>query len=157
MQESSYAATSSYPLNGTKISTASDSSSEPWWRKKSVVKVAEAEPESDEPKQFSYGSAGYDVGSSQTQVPQRRWVPPQPPPVIMPEAAAAIRQSKPKSNAILDEGADGAAVKADDVAAKPDDAAPSGEVGVYEAAAGPSNGVEIVEEGKGDAIEANDV
>ncbi|XP_078174550.1 peroxisomal membrane protein PEX14-like isoform X1 [Carex rostrata] len=159
IQESTYAATSSYPLNGTKISTAADSSSEPWWRKKSAVKIAETGPESDESKQFSYSSAGNDAGSSQTQVPQRRWVPPQPPPVAMPEATAAIRHPKLKSNPILDEGADGdTSVKTNDAAVKPDEVGPSGEgAGAFEAVAGPSNGVEIVQEGNADAVEANHV
>ncbi|KAJ4752779.1 Peroxisomal membrane protein PEX14 [Rhynchospora pubera] len=144
IQEPAYTAKSSYPPNGTKVNTTTESSSEPWWRKKSVVKIAEAEAESDEPKQYPYGPAENDVGLSQTQVPQRRWVPPQPPPVAMPEAAAAIRQPKPKSNVSFDEGAD--------------DAAPSGEgVGLSEGVVGPSNGVEIVEEGKVDDVEANQV
>jgi hypothetical protein len=75
----------------------------------------------------------------------------------MPEAAAAIRHPKPKSSSVMDEGAGGTAVKAADVVVKPDDVDPSGEVGVFEAAAGPSKGVQIVEEGKVDAVEANEV
>lgn len=155
IQEPTYTAASSHPGNGTKTNTTSDSSSEPWWRKKSVVKVAEVEPESDEPKQVSYGSAGADVGPSQTQVQQRRWVPPQAPPVVMPEAAAAIRHPKPRSSSSMDEGGDGIGIKVDDVAVKGDDGAVSGEgVGASEAASG-INGVEIVGEEVVDAVEAS--
>jgi peroxin-14/E3 ubiquitin-protein ligase SIS3 len=43
----------------------------------------------DEPRSLAYGS-----GIEERLPPQRRWVPPQPPGVVMPEAAAAIRQPK---------------------------------------------------------------
>lgn len=77
----------------------------------------------------------------------------------MPEATAAIRHPKLKSNPILDEGADGdTSVKTNDAAVKPDEVGPSGEgAGAFEAVAGPSNGVEIVQEGNADAVEANHV
>ncbi|XP_043723748.1 peroxisomal membrane protein PEX14 [Telopea speciosissima] len=63
--------------------------SEPWWQRKNV-RITEIESE-DDPKTTSNGA----VGVTKQQVPQRVWVPPQPPPVAMPEAAAAIRQPKP--------------------------------------------------------------
>ncbi|PSR89584.1 Peroxisomal membrane protein [Actinidia chinensis var. chinensis] len=61
-------------------------SSVPWWQKKNV-RITEIENE-DELKR---GSSG--VLTNERPV-QRSWVPPQPPPVAMPEAAAAIRQPK---------------------------------------------------------------
>jgi len=38
--------------------------------------------------------SAYSTGAEEMPPPQRRWVPPQPPGVAMPEAAAAIRQPK---------------------------------------------------------------
>ncbi|KAJ4959763.1 hypothetical protein NE237_019673 [Protea cynaroides] len=64
-------------------------SSEPWGQRKNV-RITEIESE-DEPRTISNGA----VGVTKQQVPQRVWVPPQPPSVVMPEAAAAIRQPKP--------------------------------------------------------------
>ncbi|XP_042502770.1 peroxisomal membrane protein PEX14-like [Macadamia integrifolia] len=64
-------------------------SSEPWWRRKNV-RITEIESE-DQTMTTSNGA----VGVTKQQVPQRVWVPPQQPPVAMPEAAAAIRQPKP--------------------------------------------------------------
>ncbi|KAK3141021.1 hypothetical protein QOZ80_5AG0409020 [Eleusine coracana subsp. coracana] len=43
----------------------------------------------DEPRPLAYGT-----GVEERPPPQRRWVPPQPPSVVMPEAATAIRQPK---------------------------------------------------------------
>jgi peroxin-14/E3 ubiquitin-protein ligase SIS3 len=43
----------------------------------------------DEPRPLTYNT-----GVEERPPPQRRWVPPQPPGVVMPEAAAAIRQPK---------------------------------------------------------------
>lgn len=55
---------------------------EPWWKKK-TVKITELDPEAEE------------LRRQQQQPPvQRSWVPPQPPSVTVPEAAAAIRQPK---------------------------------------------------------------
>ncbi|XP_034673408.1 peroxisomal membrane protein PEX14 [Vitis riparia] len=65
-----------YQLNG-------DSST--WWQQKNA-RITEIETE-DEPRTASYTA-------SNEQPIQRTWVPPQPPPIAMPEAAAAIRQPK---------------------------------------------------------------
>ncbi|GLT72071.1 hypothetical protein SLA2020_440360 [Shorea laevis] len=59
----------------------------PWWQRKNV-KITEIENE-DELKAGSFG-----VRTNEQPV-QRRWVPPQPPPVAMAEAAEAIRRPKP--------------------------------------------------------------
>lgn len=56
------------------------------WQKKNV-KITEIENE-----ELNAGS--YGVRTSEQPV-QRSWVPPQPPPVAMPEAAEAIRRPKP--------------------------------------------------------------
>ncbi|XP_072999015.1 peroxisomal membrane protein PEX14-like isoform X1 [Typha latifolia] len=61
--------------------------SEPWWRKK-VVKINETEPRVEEPRQFPYTTI------TNERPIQRGWVPPQSPPIAMPEAAAAIRHQK---------------------------------------------------------------
>ncbi|KAM3751696.1 hypothetical protein ACB098_04G129500 [Castanea mollissima] len=68
-----------YQLNGD--------SSVPWWQQKNV-KITEIE-NGDELKAGIYGQR-----FSEPPV-QRSWVPPQPPPVAMPEAAEAIRRPKP--------------------------------------------------------------
>ncbi|KAK6249486.1 Peroxisome membrane anchor protein Pex14p [Theobroma cacao] len=67
-----------------------DESSTPWWQRKNV-RITEVENE-DELKAGPYG-----VKTNEPPV-QRTWVPPQPPPVAMPEAAEAIR--RPKSSAL---------------------------------------------------------
>ena len=64
--------------------------SEAWWRRK-TSKITETMPKMEEPKQFPYG-----IGASEGPS-QRRWVPPQPPTVAIPEAAAAIRHPKPSA------------------------------------------------------------
>ncbi|KAJ3694310.1 hypothetical protein LUZ60_009790 [Juncus effusus] len=130
----------------TQIPNNSDASSEPWWRKKSV-KVTESEPESDESaKQQQIPYNPYNSG-----VNQRRWVPPQPPAVAMPEAVAAIRQ--PKNKPVVDEVADEVAGRGDEVVGKGD------EVARFEAGGSSSGAVsvnEIVEEEEsGNAIEVN--
>ncbi|PIA61994.1 hypothetical protein AQUCO_00200169v1 [Aquilegia coerulea] len=61
--------------------------SEPWWQRKNM-RIGEIEPE-NELKASSYRPAVTE------RLNQRSWVPPQPPPIAMPEAAAAIRQAKP--------------------------------------------------------------
>ncbi|XP_074582538.1 peroxisomal membrane protein PEX14-like isoform X1 [Curcuma longa] len=61
--------------------------SEPWWSKKNV-KITEIETE-EQQKQLLYGS------ESNERPKQRGWVPPQPPAIVMPGAADAIRRPKP--------------------------------------------------------------
>ncbi|KAJ4801200.1 Peroxisomal membrane protein PEX14 [Rhynchospora pubera] len=130
IKEPAYTDTSSITPNGTKINTTTESSSKP----KELLHQPNAESESDDPKQFPYGSSGNNAGSRQTQ--KSRWVPPQAPSVAMPDAAAAIHPpTKEKSNMVFDEDADGTMVKADDVV--PND----GGVGVSDMAEDPSNGV----------------
>ncbi|KAJ0048364.1 hypothetical protein Pint_15437 [Pistacia integerrima] len=58
----------------------------PWWQRKNV-RITEVENE-DEVKSRPYG-----VRTNEPPV-RRAWVPPQPPPVAMPEAAEAIRRPK---------------------------------------------------------------
>ncbi|XP_072985815.1 peroxisomal membrane protein PEX14-like isoform X2 [Typha latifolia] len=62
--------------------------SEAFWKGK-TAKINEIEPEEEEIRQFSYRSG------TNERLSQRRWVPPQPPTVAVPEAAAAIRRPKP--------------------------------------------------------------
>ncbi|XP_062230436.1 peroxisomal membrane protein PEX14-like isoform X1 [Phragmites australis] len=50
----------------------------------------------------------YNTGVEERPPPQRRWVPPQPPGVVMPEAAAAIRQPKTLQKQPSSEGAEAA-------------------------------------------------
>lgn len=69
--------------NGKSLTSEGDHP-EHWWRQK-TVRITEIEP-----RAASYGTIGRDDGPV-----QRRWVPPQPPSVAIPEAAAAIRQPKP--------------------------------------------------------------
>lgn len=57
----------------------------PWWQQKNP-RITEIE---DEFKTASYGA------QTSEQPIRRSWVPPQPPPVAMPEAAEAIRRPKP--------------------------------------------------------------
>lgn len=72
--------------NGINYSSNGDSSV-PWWQRRNP-RITEIENE-DEFKSGSYGT-------QTTEVPVRRaWVPPQPPPVQMAEAAEAIRRPKP--------------------------------------------------------------
>uniref|UniRef100_A0A5B6ZU44 Peroxisomal membrane protein PEX14 n=1 Tax=Davidia involucrata TaxID=16924 RepID=A0A5B6ZU44_DAVIN len=71
------------------INQLNGESSVPWWQRKNV-RITEIETE-DEP---NTGSSG--VLTNERPV-QRSWVPPQPPPVAMAEAAAAIRQPKKPS------------------------------------------------------------
>ncbi|KAL0923801.1 hypothetical protein M5K25_004576 [Dendrobium thyrsiflorum] len=66
-----------------------DVSSDPWWRNKSV-EITELEPGDEEPlRKFPYS-----IGASEKPSSQRVWIPPQPPSVALPEAAAAIRHPK---------------------------------------------------------------
>ncbi|KAF1887965.1 hypothetical protein Lal_00023974 [Lupinus albus] len=58
----------------------------PWWQRKNV-RIQEIDSQNE------YNRAPYAATSSQQPV-QRAWVPPQPPPIAMPEAAEAIRRPK---------------------------------------------------------------
>ncbi|KAG5039559.1 hypothetical protein JHK85_012035 [Glycine max] len=63
----------------------------PWWQRKNV-RIREIDNENE--------SNGVPNGAASSQQPiqqpvQRVWVPPQPPPIAMPEAAEAIRRPKP--------------------------------------------------------------
>ncbi|KAF5732147.1 peroxisomal membrane protein PEX14 [Tripterygium wilfordii] len=89
----------SYQLDGE--------SSVPWRQQKSA-RITEIENE-DELKAGPYGAR------TNEQRVQRSWVPPQPPPIVMPEAAEAIR--RPKSAVQNEQSAD------DQSASRPDDAA----------------------------------
>ncbi|KAI4336139.1 hypothetical protein L6164_014706 [Bauhinia variegata] len=60
----------------------------PWWERKNV-RIREIDNENE------HNAASYGAQSSQQPV-QRAWVPPQPPPIAMAEAAEAIRRQKPK-------------------------------------------------------------
>lgn len=61
-------------------------SSAPWWQRKNA-RITEIETDGEQ----NFGSPAAPV---QERPIQRSWVPPQPPPVAMAEAAAAIRQPK---------------------------------------------------------------
>lgn len=84
-QSSGEGFSSELPYNGSsQIYDRAHDMTDPGWTK--TVKITEIEPEGEERRQLSY----------QTERPiQRGWVPPQPPSVVMPEAAAAIRHPKP--------------------------------------------------------------
>ncbi|KAL6992765.1 hypothetical protein U1Q18_010880 [Sarracenia purpurea var. burkii] len=87
--ESSHGLNSNLQDNGL-VNQLNGDSSVPWWRRKNV-RITEIENE-DEMKN------GYSGVLTNEQSVQRSWVPPQPPPVAMPEAAAAIRQLKKKAS-----------------------------------------------------------
>ncbi|XP_057951395.1 peroxisomal membrane protein PEX14 isoform X3 [Malania oleifera] len=70
-------------------SNGNGESSLPWSQHKNV-RITEIESE-EELKTLPYGA------STMERPIQRAWVPPQPPPFVMPEAAAAIRQLKPSA------------------------------------------------------------
>ncbi|XP_057804584.1 peroxisomal membrane protein PEX14 [Salvia miltiorrhiza] len=59
----------------------------PWWQRKNV-RITEVESG----EEHKFGSSNLPAGNDRP--PQRSWVPPQPPPVVIPEAATAIRQPK---------------------------------------------------------------
>ena len=61
-------------------------STEPWWQQKNA-RITEIE-NGDEIKAGPFGAP------TSEQPVRRAWVPPQPPPVVMPEAAEAIRRPK---------------------------------------------------------------
>lgn len=58
-----------------------------WWQRKNV-RITEVESG----EEHKFGSTN--LPASNDRPPQRSWVPPQPPPVVIPEAATAIRQPK---------------------------------------------------------------
>lgn len=84
-------------LSSGNMENGSHDSSEPWWKKK-TVKISEVESDSEETRrqqqQQQQPSFPYNGGGSVDRPVQRIWVPPQPPGVVVPEAAAAIRQPK---------------------------------------------------------------
>ncbi|CAL5444641.1 unnamed protein product [Camellia sinensis] len=82
--ETSNGLNSNFQDNGL-VNQLNGDSSVPWWQRKNV-RITEIGNE-DESK------IGYSGVLTERPV-QRSWVPPQPPPVAMPEAAAAIRQPK---------------------------------------------------------------
>ncbi|XP_042042914.1 peroxisomal membrane protein PEX14-like [Salvia splendens] len=59
----------------------------PWWQKKNV-RITEVESS----EEHNFGSSNMPAANDRPL--QRSWVPPQPPPVVIPEAAMAIRQPK---------------------------------------------------------------
>ncbi|XP_060204847.1 peroxisomal membrane protein PEX14-like isoform X3 [Lycium barbarum] len=61
-------------------------SSTPWWQRKNA-RITEIEPENE--KKF-----GSTAAPTEVRPVQRSWVPPQPPPLVKPEAVVAIRQPK---------------------------------------------------------------
>lgn len=78
-----------YQTNGKSLTSEGDHPEH--WRRQKTVRITEIEPETDDQRAAaSYGTIGTDDGPV-----HRRWVPPQPPSVAIPEAAAAIRQPKP--------------------------------------------------------------
>lgn len=68
------------------VTYENDNGSVPWWQKRNVNTT---EIDNNELK------AGSSNGLSAEKPVQRAWVPPQPPPVALPEAAEAIRRPKP--------------------------------------------------------------
>jgi len=72
-----------YQANG-KVQDSGGENSVPWWQTKDI-RIREMDNEIE----YNVASAA----SSQQPV-QRMWVPPQPPPIAMPEAAEAIRRPK---------------------------------------------------------------
>ncbi|KAK8618047.1 hypothetical protein V6N13_115922 [Hibiscus sabdariffa] len=79
-----------------------DESSTPWWQQKNV-RITEIENEDEVKDAGSYG-----VKTNEQPSVQRTWVPPQPPPVAMLEAAEAIRRPKsaPKETTMQEQLAD---------------------------------------------------
>ncbi|CAN0901199.1 Peroxisomal membrane protein PEX14 [Linum grandiflorum] len=73
--------------NGVQYQLDGESSVVPWWQKK-AARITDEEAKPVPPV---------------VQPIQRSWVPPQPPPIAMPEAAEAIRRPKPKKDTFADE------------------------------------------------------
>ncbi|KAK9747909.1 hypothetical protein RND81_02G022700 [Saponaria officinalis] len=82
--------------NGVNYQLNNDTSSSPWWQQKNV-------------RSTEIENGGLNDNPVVDRPPVQRWVPPQPPPVSMPEAAIAIRQQK--SSTVKD-----SAVRAEEVA-----------------------------------------
>lgn len=78
-------------------------SSEPWWKKK-TVKISELDAETEEPRKQQFS---HNIGMSHDRPIQRSWVPPQPPSVVIPEAATAIRQPKKQPSGEIARSEDG--------------------------------------------------
>ncbi|XP_008782461.1 peroxisomal membrane protein PEX14-like isoform X2 [Phoenix dactylifera] len=119
--------------------------SEPWWRGK-TSKITETEPKVEEPKQLPYGT-GTSEGPS-----RRRWVPPQPPTVAVPEAAAAIRHPKPSAQKL--QSGDEQSVASSDDGEEKVMRAPDTAFQVETSSVGEMNQTEIQEE-RADGIEVN--
>ncbi|CAK7328924.1 unnamed protein product [Dovyalis caffra] len=73
-------------VQGNGINQLDGESNAPWWQQKNA-RITEIE-NGDEIKAGPFG------GQTSQQPVRRTWVPPQPPPVVMPEAAEAIRRPK---------------------------------------------------------------
>ncbi|KAI3777606.1 hypothetical protein L1987_47406 [Smallanthus sonchifolius] len=71
--------------NGAGTYQSNGDGSAPWWQQKNV-RITEMDTEENK--------TGYPGGTNERPVQRPSWVPPQPPPVAMAEAAAAIRQPK---------------------------------------------------------------
>lgn len=76
-----------YKVQDNGVTQFDGDSTVPWWQRKNA-RITEIENE-EENKSASYGT------QNNAQPVRRAWVPPQPPPVAMPEAAEAIRRPKP--------------------------------------------------------------
>lgn len=68
-----------------------DEDSTNWWQKRKNARITEIDNEDE----LNAGPNGFRTNGEQPF--QRTWVPPQPPPVVMPEAAEAIRRPKSSS------------------------------------------------------------
>lgn len=90
--------------NGINDQSNGDASA-PWWQKKNV-RITEIDRDED----LKTGTYGYRTSD---QPVQRAWVPPQPPPIAMPEAAEAIR--RPKTAAQKEQSSDETASRSSDI------------------------------------------
>ena len=112
----------------------------PWWQKKNV-RIQEIDNGN------GYNGVTYAAPSSQQPV-QRVWVPPQPPPVAMPEAAEAIRRPKPvvqKEQAPDDQPVAHSSDKSDEMQRNPKISESEGAIGASSVSSQPNYG-EIQEE-----------
>lgn len=87
------------------IDQSNGDASAPWWQKKNV-RITEIDRDED----LKTGTYGYRTSD---QPVQRAWVPPQPPPIAMPEAAEAIR--RPKTAAQKEQSSDETASRSSDI------------------------------------------
>ncbi|KAK9108070.1 hypothetical protein Syun_024081 [Stephania yunnanensis] len=83
--------------NGMSTSQLNGDTTEPWWQQKNV-EIREMESDDD-----------LMVSSQRAKATQSSWVPPQPPPISMPEAVAAIRQ--PKSSILKEQSVEDQATR----------------------------------------------